>query len=305
MHAVGRSPAARTSPIVRLRQALGRCYRSQLFFRLQRAFPHVSYAQYREDVVLWKLLGSIRCVIDVGANDGVSGSNTFLFVLRGARALLFEPIPELFAALREFTACAPAVIAVNEGLSNRETELEFAMQGDLSFATETEDEAHSEGCRTFLSPSPRHVRVSVRPLSHWIRKLPQFAEPDFISVDVEGHELNVLQGVDLQLCRPRAFVLETHGPSRSGYWLHRDYQALALLLRGAGYAYALSTVGNSIWIRAGDPASARVRDVLASEPEVFAEPPEALAASIQARYGAQTSTASSGWRALRKHPRGR
>jgi FkbM family methyltransferase len=283
-----------TSPLVTVRRTLGRYYRRHVFYRLQRAFPRVSYAQYGEDVVLSRLLGRIGCVIDAGANDGVSGSNTFSFVLRGARALLFEPIPELFEALREFMTCAPDVVAVNEGLSNRETELEFAVQGDLSFATETEDKDHSEGCRNFLSASPRHVRVTVRPLSHWIRKLPQFAEPDFVSIDVEGHELNVLKGVDLQLCRPRAFVLETHGPSRSGYWLHRDYRALAVLLRGAGYSYALSTLGNSVWIRSGDAASARVPEVVASGPDVFAEPPEALAAPIQRRFEARASSASIG-----------
>jgi FkbM family methyltransferase len=284
----------RTAFLVTIRQALGRCYRGHVFFRLQRVFPRRSYAQYGEDLVLSRLLGRISSVIDIGANDGVSGSNTFLFVLRGARALLFEPIPEIFNALREFTACAADVTAVNEGISNCDTELEFAVHGDLSFATDTEDEAHSEGCRRFLSPTPRLVHVAVRPLSYWIRKLPQFAEPDFVSIDVEGHELNVLEGVDLEVCRPRALVLETHGPSRNGYWLHRDYEALAALLRGAGYAYALSTLGNSIWIRAGDPASARVRNVVASEPHVFADAPEALGDAIQSLYELRTSPASSG-----------
>jgi FkbM family methyltransferase len=284
----------RTAFLVTIRQALGRCYRRQVFFRFQRAFPRHSYAQYGEDLILSRLLGRISSVIDIGANDGVWGSNTFLFVLRGARALMFEPIPEIFDVLRDFTACAADVIAVNEGISNRETELEFAVHGLLSFATDTEDEAHSEGCRRFLSPAPRLVHVAVRPLSYWIRKLPQFAEPDFVSIDVEGHELNVLEGMDLKVCRPRALVLETHGPSPNGYWLHRDYEALAALLRAAGYAYALSTLGNSIWIRAGDPASARVRTVVASEPHVFVDAPEALGNTIQSLYEPQTPPASSG-----------
>jgi FkbM family methyltransferase len=259
-----------------------------VFLRLHRAFPRRTYSQYGEDVVLSGLLGRIDSVVDVGANDGVSGSNTFLFVLRGARALLFEPIPEIFAALRDFTAGAPNVIAVNEGVSNSERELEFAVHGDLSFATDTEDETHSEGCRHFLSQTPRHVHVVVRPLSYWIRQLPQFAEPDFVSVDVEGHELKVLEGIDLEECRPRALVVETHGPSRNGYWLHRDYQALVALLQRAGYAYALSTLGNSIWIRTGDQTSEHVGDVVASVPNVFTETPELLGETIQRRYELRT-----------------
>jgi hypothetical protein len=79
-------------------------------------------------------------------------------------------------------------------------------------------------------------------------------------------------------------VIETHGPSRNGYWLHRDYRTLTTLLREAGYNYALSTLGNSIWLRAGDPASARVREVVASDPDVFTGSPEALGEAIQSRY---------------------
>jgi hypothetical protein len=89
-------------------------------------------------------------------------------------------------------------------------------------------------------------------------------------------------------------VLETQGPSRNGYWLHWACDVLAVLLRGAGYSYALSTLGNSIWIRAGDPASARVRNVVALEPHVFADAPKALGDAIQSRYEFRRSSASSG-----------
>jgi FkbM family methyltransferase len=270
-----------------IRKTLGHCYRKYLFYQLHRAFPRSTYSQYGEDVILSRLLGRVSSVIDIGANDGVSGSNTFLFILRGARALLFEPIPGTFSVLREFMASAPNVIAVNEGVSNHPGELEFAVHGDLSFATDTEDKAHSEGCRSFLSPTPRHVHVKVRPLSYWTQAFPQFVGPDFVSVDVEGHELKVLEGIDFRECRPRALVLETRGPSRSGYWLHRDYAALAAHLREAGYAYALSTLGNSVWIRAGDSALARVGDVAASVLNAFTEVPETLGDTIQRHYGLQ------------------
>lgn len=276
-------PAARIS-FVTMRQTLGRWYRRYVFLRLHRIFPRRSYSQYGEDVLLARLLGPVRVVIDAGANDGVSDSNTFLFVAGGARALLFEPIPETFHALRDFTWSARNVVAVNEGLSDREGNLEFTVQGVLSFATDTEDKAHSESCRSFLFPGPRQMRVRVRPMSRWVQELPEFAEPDFISIDVEGHERRVLEGIDLTRCRPRALVLETHGPSRSGYWLHRDYEALKAILREAGYFYGFSTMGNSIWIRVGDPAAERVDAIVATQSDVFADAPEILGDAIQRRY---------------------
>lgn len=271
-------------PAVTIRQTLGRWYRRHVFLRLQEIRPRRSYAQYNEDMLVSRLLDSVDTVIDVGANDGVSDSNSFFFVVRGASALLFEPIPENFRALQDFTWSAPNVVAVNEGISDREGELEFAVQGVLSFATDTEDPAHSESCRSVLPHDPRHLRVVVRPMSYWVERLPKFAEPDLVSIDVEGHELKVLEGIDFTTCRPRALVLETHGPSASGYWLHRDYQALTALLRARGYVYGLSTLGNSIWIRAGDRASARVGGIVANDANVFTETPDALGAIIQRRY---------------------
>ena len=46
-----------------------------------------SFAQAGEGLKLEELIGDVRWFVDIGANDGVTGSNTFYFALRGARGI--------------------------------------------------------------------------------------------------------------------------------------------------------------------------------------------------------------------------
>lgn len=208
-----------------------------------------SYAQHGEDLALARLLGTVQSFVDVGASDGRTCSNTLYFALRGARGLLFEPTEEAFASLRGRYALCRRCICVNEGLSNRHDHLQFREAGLLSFAIETEDKAHTEQDRGFLIPeeSVELSLVTVRPLGHWLQKYDQFRHTCFMSLDVEGHELAVLQGIDFSSFQTRCFVIETHGESAGTRWLHRDYAAIRSLLGNNGYDFGLRSPLNTFW----------------------------------------------------------
>ena len=61
----------------------------------------MNYAQFQEDVIVDKLLGSpdYGCVVDIGAGDGDEISNSKLFRLRGWDTVLVESDPRHAAAL--------------------------------------------------------------------------------------------------------------------------------------------------------------------------------------------------------------
>jgi len=50
-------------------------------------FPKTTYSQHHEDLVTQMLLGKVNRFIDIGANNGISVSNSFLFALDGASGL--------------------------------------------------------------------------------------------------------------------------------------------------------------------------------------------------------------------------
>ena len=54
-----------------------------------------------------------QIVVDVGANNGYYGSNSFPFVARGWRSLLVEPHPRVFAQLQKLHQAKPNVKCLN------------------------------------------------------------------------------------------------------------------------------------------------------------------------------------------------
>ena len=82
-----------------------------------------SHAQFAEDRILAEIFGDRaegHCV-EVGANDGVTGSASYLFEKRGWQCLLVEPIPALAEEIRKHRACR----VVNCAASSREGEATF------------------------------------------------------------------------------------------------------------------------------------------------------------------------------------
>src|SRR5436190_16301789 len=64
-----------------------------------------------------------KVVVDVGANDGFYGSNSFPFVARGWRSLLIEPHPVAFEKLRQRHQGKPDVTCLNLACSDAPGEL--------------------------------------------------------------------------------------------------------------------------------------------------------------------------------------
>ncbi|HVU16767.1 MAG TPA: hypothetical protein VHD32_07570 [Candidatus Didemnitutus sp.] len=108
------------------------------YFR-HRLAPRATYAADREDVAARLLLGRVDRFIDVGANDGISLSNTVQFALLGARELCFEPNAGDFRRVRELYRWNSRVESTEEGLSDEAGARQFRSDGLLSAMTHTED----------------------------------------------------------------------------------------------------------------------------------------------------------------------
>ena len=229
------------------RDVLKPLWYKHFLFTWSRLRPRSSYAQFAEDNVVQNVLGNVHRFIDVGANDGITCSNSFRFALGGAQGLLFEPTKEAFKWLSYLYSKRKECICVNEGLSDHSGGLEFRVDGLLSFATSTEDPAHTEQDARFLSPEAELQELPVKPLSFWLSKHSEFKIVDFVSLDVEGHELSVLKGIDFNDFETKCFVIETHGEGKSGFWLHRDYALIERLLSENRYVYGFMSPLNSFW----------------------------------------------------------
>jgi len=229
-------------------------------FCRHRFWPRASYADDREDEVMWYLLSGVRRFIDVGANDGLTCSNTALAAFRGAYGLCFEPNPSVYKSLAGFYRLNSRIECIPEGLSDTNSSLELRCDGLLSSITMTEDTKLTNLLRQCGSSTAPRIQVNVSRLGDWLERRPDFVGCDLLSIDVEGHELSVLRGLDwIRVPSPaRALIIETHAEGESGSWRHRDFDAIATLLDGHGYAKVAGSRNNTIWLHGGDPGFVRL-----------------------------------------------
>jgi len=208
-------------------------------------FPKQTYAQGQEDMVSQYLLGDIKKFIDIGANDGISSSNTFLFALKGASGLCFEPVPSTFFRLQWLYYPNQNVKCVNEGISNKSKDLKIQSDNLLSFIPETQDTVHKKLLQPYFSDDARLETVLVKPLDYWLHHYQDFRNCDVVSIDVEGHEWFVLQGIDFSNFRTKCFIIETHALNTA--WVHQHYQEIDAILNKNGYQAMLKSTFNTFW----------------------------------------------------------
>jgi len=160
----------------------------------------VSYAQNHEDVLLDRAFprGKPGFYIDVGANEPVRNSVTKHFYELGWHGINVEPGAHPFALL---AAERQRDVNLNVAVSDTEGELTlYELPPDLSGGS-TLSEANAARHREAGHPAPGRTVATLTLAQLCERHAP--ATIGFLSVDVEGHEREVLAGGDWEKWRPR------------------------------------------------------------------------------------------------------
>jgi FkbM family methyltransferase len=138
--------------------------------------------------------------VEVGANDPVSGSQTWLLEQHGWRGVLVEPQAVHFKQL-----CAQRphsqVFQVACSAPGQEGER------DLLLASETGSSTLRKQRDTHGTQFIGTERVKVTTLNQVLQSA-GLAQIDFLSLDVEGHEIEVLRGLDFARFHPTLILIE-------------------------------------------------------------------------------------------------
>ncbi|MDL2341608.1 MAG: FkbM family methyltransferase [Patescibacteria group bacterium] len=167
-----------------------------------------SYAQNREDIYINWLLGgkSKGFYVDVGANDPVHESVTKFFYDKGWRGINIEPIEHHYSSLKTERT---KDINVQLGVSNKPGELvfrEFVGADGLS----TLDPGMQSDQKAAHRKS-KDYEIKVEPLSLILEKnLPKNQKIDFLKIDVEGYEYEVISSNNWKKFRPMLVVVEAN-----------------------------------------------------------------------------------------------
>ena len=123
-----------------------------------------------------------RSAVDAGAADGM-WARSFKAVYPAARLLCVEPRADTQAALQEFAAGWPDVEIAQALLASGRTAVGFHLHGDQSSML-----ANSQG-----QPFGRWVTLETRPLDELVKER-ALEWPDYLKLDLQGAELEALEG---------------------------------------------------------------------------------------------------------------
>lgn len=202
-----------------------------------------SYSFAGEDQVIESLLKSkvyeAGYYVDVGCNHPVFLSNTYLFYRRGWRGVCVDANKELIKKYRYLRPRDKAVHAlVSDG--TREREFTFLTNNVLSTTETVSLEGYKrEGQEYYVE------RMIPKTLTQILDEQKAPRGFDFLSIDAEEHDFNVVRSIDLGKYHPRVIImeLETLDLSKTG-----DDDVVGYL-KGWGYVLAGYVVKNAYFLR--------------------------------------------------------
>jgi FkbM family methyltransferase len=169
--------------------------------------PQVCYAQDGEDLVLDRLFEGQQSgfYVDIGAHHPSRFSNTYLFYLRGWTGINVDAQPDSIAA---FNQHRPRDTNLEIGVGIKNEQARFFRFNEPALNTFNEGEAKFKDQHPYFIVDTQVVQI--RRLDEILNEhMGTRTSIDFITIDVEGKDLEVLMSNDWLKYRPRFVLAES------------------------------------------------------------------------------------------------
>lgn len=231
---------------------LNKLFSSNLIFKLLSVNP--SYSQFGEDKIIASLLNILGVTnpvyLDVGANDPKYDSNTYLFYRKGCSGVLVEPNPKLYNKLkrhRKRDIILNAGIGVNEGKEGTFYLFADKYSGLSSFSEKSAYHWENVGMKGIGKIKVKKaVQIPMIKMDLVFEQYFKGRLPDFISIDVEGLDLQILQSIDFNKYRPNIICCETSYYDAHQH-IHKDMKIIDHMCANGYFVYA-DTFINTIFV---------------------------------------------------------
>lgn len=190
-----------------------------------------SYSQFGEDIYLSHLFGKDMksgTYVDVGCYEPIQYSNTYLFYKRGWNGLCIDPNPRLSA---KWSKHRPRDNFINLGVGKDAAELgymEHIKYPALNFLFDPHSEPAELHDPNFSSTKTINTNTLFEILEHNA----VIKDFDFLNIDCEGMDLEVLESMKLERHRPRVICIEDRNKPLHGK-IHQ-------ILNDQGYSFSAS-----------------------------------------------------------------
>lgn len=202
-------------------------------------FFHRSYSQEGEDMIYRSFFEGRKnykgFYVDVGALHPYRYSNTLHFYKNGWRGINIEPTP---GANKLFNIFRKKDININAGISANEGMLPFYCFSEPAVNSFSKNDADRLSATTDYKLS-QVINVPTMPLAAVLDKyLPEGTVIDFLNIDAEGLDLEVLASNNWDRYRPLFIIIEVKidfkdikGSEIYNYLINKNYELVAKTMR--------------------------------------------------------------------------
>lgn len=180
-----------------------------LLLRYDRLLPFInfSFSQEGEDVILRRLFENKKkgFYVDIGAHHPIRFSNTFHFYRIGWKGINIDACPGI---MRLFGSLRPNDINIEAAIGKDPTHMEYFMFDDPALNSFDRDLSLERDRNTTYRILEKKL-IRIVPLKDILEQyLPTGENIDFLNIDVEGLELDVLRSNDWNNYSPKVILVE-------------------------------------------------------------------------------------------------
>lgn len=191
--------------------------RLKRFFKIQNYFNFAknilgkkhktSYSQCGEDIIIDFIFSALikkqkPTYLDLGAHHPYKMSNSYLFYKNGSNGVCVEPDPVLFNYFKNYRK-RDKCLNLGVNISNENEANFYILKNAKALNTFSKLEAEKSG-----KEIEKVIKIPLLNINEIIEKY-FITAPDFISIDIEGLDFDVVKTLNFENNRPKVICIET------------------------------------------------------------------------------------------------
>lgn len=208
-----------------------------------------SYSQEGEDMILRRIFEKLPSgfYVDVGAHHPMRFSNTYFFYKAGWHGINIDAMP---GSMKLFRKYRPRDINIEAPVSRESKELTYYVFNEPALNGFDYQLSRERDTNNTLYKIERTIKLKTKTLSELLDEhLPTNQKIEFLSIDVEGLDLEVLRSNDWNKYRPEVVLVEVLQSSLSElevsdvnkFMISHDYEPYAKAVNTIIYKQCMAT----------------------------------------------------------------
>ena len=225
---------------------LGKCKKAWHIITLK---AKATYSQSGEDIIIQYLFDSLKIdkptYLEIGTNQPLVCNNTYGFYAKGCFGVCIEPDKNMVDVIKRKRP-DDIVLNIGIGLDDKDDATFYLFPSAVNgWSTFSEEEAILRAKETGISFTT--VQVALKRVNaimeHYFKPW-----PNFISIDVEGLDLDILHSIDFEKYKPEVICVET---ITFGYLNNsaEKIESISEFMHSNGYFTYADTFINTIYCR--------------------------------------------------------